>query len=83
MYYVLGLLIAAIAGWLAGMIMKGKGFGFIGNTILGLFGGLLGMILIFLLGIKYSGLISLIIFLVAAVVGSVILLLLIRLIKKK
>ena len=83
MYFILFIIIAIGAGWLAGKIMKGKGFGFIGNTILGLFGGLLGMILIFLLGIKYSGLISLIIFLVAAVVGSVILLLLIRLIKKK
>ena len=86
MYYVLFVLVALVAGWLAGQIMKGRGFGFIGNMVLGMFGGLLGgiiYVLLFLLGLRSSGLIALLIFFVAAVVGSVILLLLIGLIKKK
>ena len=36
------LLVGAIAGWLAGKLMKGRGFGLVGNIIVGLVGGLLG-----------------------------------------
>ena len=36
----IALLVGAIAGWLAGQIMKGSGFGLIGNIIVGLVGAL-------------------------------------------
>jgi len=36
------LLIGLIAGWLAGLVMKGKGFGLIGNMIIGVVGALVG-----------------------------------------
>ena len=36
------LLVGAIAGWLAGQIMKGRGFGIIGNIIVGIIGAFVG-----------------------------------------
>jgi uncharacterized membrane protein YeaQ/YmgE (transglycosylase-associated protein family) len=36
------LFIGALAGWLAGMTMKGRGFGLVGNIILGIVGALIG-----------------------------------------
>lgn len=36
------LIVGAIAGWLAGLIMKGRGFGLIGNIILGIVGAFVG-----------------------------------------
>ena len=41
-----------IAGWLAGMVMRGGGYGFIGDTILGLIGALIGG---FITGLFVSG----------------------------
>jgi uncharacterized membrane protein YeaQ/YmgE (transglycosylase-associated protein family) len=38
----IALLIGAIAGWLAGQIMKGGGYGLIGNIIIGIIGGFVG-----------------------------------------
>ena len=74
------LIIGLIAGWLAGLIMKGKGFGLVGNLIVGVIGALLGGWLFDLLGIGAHGLIG---SLVAALVGAIILLFLIGLVKKK
>lgn len=34
--------VGLIAGWLAGLVMKGKGFGLVGNIVIGIIGGLLG-----------------------------------------
>ena len=42
MDFLVFLLVGAIAGWLAGKLMKGRGFGLVGNIIVGLVGGLLG-----------------------------------------
>lgn len=36
------LIVGAIAGWLAGVIVKGYGFGLVGNIVIGIIGGLLG-----------------------------------------
>lgn len=74
------LIIGLIAGWLAGQIMKGKGFGLVGNLIVGCVGALLGGYLFQLLGIAGGGLIA---SLIAAVVGAIILLWIIGLVKKK
>lgn len=49
------LLVGLVAGALAGWIMKGKGFGFIVNTVLGLVGGVIGGWIYSLLGISSSG----------------------------
>ena len=65
------LLIGLIAGWLAGKIMKGKGFGFIGNLVVGVIGAFIGGIVFDLLGIAAIGIIG---SLIAALIGALILL---------
>ena len=73
------LLIGLAAGWLAGQILKGGGFGLWGDLIVGVIGALLGGFLFGLLGISAGGLLG---SLITATVGAIVLLLLLRLIKK-
>jgi uncharacterized membrane protein YeaQ/YmgE (transglycosylase-associated protein family) len=73
------LLIGLIAGWLAGQVMKGGGFGVIGDMIVGVIGAFLGGWLFGMLGISAGGLIG---SLITAFVGAVILIFLLRLIKR-
>ena len=73
------LLIGLIAGWLAGQIMKGSGFGVVGDLIVGVIGALLGGFLFGLLGLAAVGLIG---ELITATVGAVVLLFLLHLAKK-
>jgi len=40
--YFHGLIVGLIAGWLAGLVVKGGGFGCVGDIIVGVIGGLLG-----------------------------------------
>ena len=72
-------LIGAAAGWLAGLIMKGGGFGLVGDIVVGVIGSFIGGWLFSLLGIAAGGLIGAII---AAVVGAIILIAILRLIKR-
>jgi uncharacterized membrane protein YeaQ/YmgE (transglycosylase-associated protein family) len=73
------LLIGAVAGWLAGRIMKGGGFGLLGNIVVGVIGSEIGGWVFFLLGIRAVGLIGSII---AAVVGAIILIAIVRRIRR-
>jgi len=74
------LVIGAIAGWLAGQVVKGGGFGLIVDIIVGIVGAVIGGFLASVLGISTgAGLIGSII---VAFVGAVILLLILRLIKR-
>ena len=75
------LLIGGVAGWLAGLIMKGGGFGILGNIIAGVIGALLGGWLFGVLGISIGG--EWVGALVTATIGAVILLFVVGLIKKK
>ena len=68
------LAIGALAGWLAGNIMKGRGFGLIGDIIVGIVGAVLGGFVFGLLGITTGGILGAIIM---ATIGAVILLFLI------
>ena len=72
------LVIGAIAGWIAGLIMK-TGYGLVGDIVVGVIGSQIGGWLFGLFGIAAGGLIGSII---AAVVGAVILLAILRLIKR-
>jgi len=74
------LIIGAVAGWLAGLIMKGAGFGLIVNIIVGCIGAVLGGWLFGVLGFTSSGLIG---SLITALVGAIVMLFIISLIKKK
>ena len=74
------ILIGAVAGWLAGLIVKGFGFGLIGNIIVGIVGAFLAGWLLPQLGIQIgTGVLGAIIH---ATIGAVVLLLLIRLVKR-
>jgi len=64
------LIVGGIAGWLAGQVMKGRGFGLVGNILIGLVGGVVGGYAFSLLGLSASGTIGNII---VAFVGGVIL----------
>ena len=72
------LVIGIVAGFLAGKIMKGSGFGLIGDLIIGVIGSFIGVWVFGLLGISSGGLIGL---LIAAIVGALILLYIIRIAK--
>jgi uncharacterized membrane protein YeaQ/YmgE (transglycosylase-associated protein family) len=74
------ILIGIAAGWLAGQILKGGGYGLLGDLIVGVVGALLGGWLFGLAGIAAGGLIGQ---LVVATIGAIVLILLLRLIKKK
>jgi uncharacterized membrane protein YeaQ/YmgE (transglycosylase-associated protein family) len=74
------LVIGAIAGWLAGQVVKGGGFGLIVDIIVGIVGAVIGGYLAGVLGISTGeGIIGSII---VAFIGAVILLLILRLIKR-
>lgn len=73
------LIIGAVAGWLAGLIVQGFGFGLIGNIVVGIVGAFIAGWLFPAVGVSLgTGVIAAIIH---AVIGAVILLLLIRLVK--
>jgi uncharacterized membrane protein YeaQ/YmgE (transglycosylase-associated protein family) len=73
------LLIGGVAGWLAGLAMKGKGFGLIGNVMVGFIGGVLGGWLLSGLGLVPQGSAG---SLVSAFLGAVVLLFVVGLLKK-
>jgi uncharacterized membrane protein YeaQ/YmgE (transglycosylase-associated protein family) len=79
MQFVWFILIGIAAGFLAGQIMKGGGFGLVGDLIVGVVGALLGGVLFGLLGISAGGLVG---SLITATVGAIVLIALLRLIKK-
>jgi uncharacterized membrane protein YeaQ/YmgE (transglycosylase-associated protein family) len=74
------IIIGALAGWITGKLMKGSGFGFIMDMIVGLIGALIGGFLSSHLGLGGVGDHGLIMSIVIAVVGAVILTLLLRLV---
>jgi uncharacterized membrane protein YeaQ/YmgE (transglycosylase-associated protein family) len=68
-----------LSGWLAGKLMKGGGFGLLGNILVGVIGAIVGGVLFDFLGITTHGLIGSII---TATVGAMVLLYVVRLLKK-
>ena len=75
------LIIGAIAGWLASVIMKGGGLGLLGDIVLGIVGAFVGsFVLGKLLGVALgAGIVGSI---VTALIGAIIVLALVRLIKR-
>ncbi len=72
------LVVGLVAGWLAGKVMQGSGFGLIGDLIVGLLGALVGDWLLPRLNIHLgSGIVALI---VNALIGAIVLLFVLRLI---
>jgi uncharacterized membrane protein YeaQ/YmgE (transglycosylase-associated protein family) len=81
MDFIIWLVIGAVAGWLAGTLVRGSGFGLIGDIVVGIIGGFIGGWLWPKLGLPVIGS-AFISELITATVGAVILLLLIRLIRR-
>jgi len=79
MRIVLIILIGGVAGWLAGKVTKGKGFGFWGNIAIGILGSLVGGFLFRVLGLFAYGLLG---YLLMAFLGAVVLLWFVQLLKK-
>jgi uncharacterized membrane protein YeaQ/YmgE (transglycosylase-associated protein family) len=52
---IVSLIVGGIAGWLAGVIMKGRGFGIPGNIIVGIVGGIIGGQMLGVLGLGDGG----------------------------
>ncbi len=73
------LIVGAIAGWLAGLVVKGYGFGLIGNIVVGIVGALFAGWLFPAVGLPMGG--GILAAIIQAVIGAVILLVLIRLVK--
>jgi uncharacterized membrane protein YeaQ/YmgE (transglycosylase-associated protein family) len=77
---IIWLIVGAIAGWLAGMVVKGGGFGLIGDIIVGIVGAVIAGWLLPRLGIVIFG--GIIAAIIDAFIGAVILLLIVKLIKR-
>jgi uncharacterized membrane protein YeaQ/YmgE (transglycosylase-associated protein family) len=73
------LIIGLVAGWLAGNLMKGGGFGLVGNLVVGVIGALVGGFLFGLLGFETTNIIG---SLITAVVGAIVLLGVVGVLKK-
>lgn len=74
------LLIGLAAGFLAGAIMKGRGFGFVGNLIVGVLGALAGGLIFRLLGLATTNLLGQ---LISATVGAIVVLVAVNAINKR
>ncbi|MDO9524484.1 MAG: GlsB/YeaQ/YmgE family stress response membrane protein [Gemmobacter sp.] len=74
------LLIGAIAGWLAGKIVSGYGYGLLGNIVIGIVGAVIASFLMPRLGLGING--GILSAIVHSTIGAVILLVLIRLVKR-
>jgi uncharacterized membrane protein YeaQ/YmgE (transglycosylase-associated protein family) len=73
-------LIGLAAGFLAGFVVKGSGFGVVGNLVVGVIGALLGGFLFQIVGISANGKLG---ELICAFVGAIVLLFLLRFVKGK
>jgi len=74
------ILIGLAAGFLAGVVVKGHGFGIVGNIIVGIIGALLGGFVFRLLGLSTTGKMG---ELICAFVGAIVLLFLLKFVKSK
>ncbi len=71
-------IVGIVAGWLAGNIVRGGGFGVIGDLIVGIIGAFIGDRLVPRLGIHFgTGMVALV---VNATLGAIVLLIILRLI---
>ena len=77
---IMTIVIGAVAGWLAGLILKGKGMGFIVNAVVGIVGAFVGNYLFGLIGFSVgNGLIGAII---TSTAGAVVLLFIVGILRK-
>ncbi len=73
------LIIGALAGWLASRLLKSRGFGLVGNTLVGIIGAVIGGSINDMVGVDTGGFLS---HLLTATVGAALLLFAVGLLKK-
>ena len=74
------LLVGAVAGWLAGVIVKGGGFGLLGDIVVGVIGAFIGGWLLAKLGVHIG--VGIVAVIASATIGAVALLLVLRLVRR-
>ena len=79
---VIALIVGGVGGWLAGVIVKGAGFGIIGNIVIGIIGAFLSSWLLPQLGLSFSVGNALITSILYAMVGAIIVLVILSLIRR-
>lgn len=79
MYLVWFLLVGMVAGWLAGKITKGSGYGVLGDIVIGVIGAFVGGFLFRLVGIVAYGLLG---SLIVATIGAVVMVYIVRALKR-
>ena len=77
---IIWLIVGAIAGWLAGQVVRGGGLGLVGDIVVGIIGGVIAGFLLPRLGIFIGG--GFIAAIIDSFIGAVILLLIIRLVRR-
>jgi uncharacterized membrane protein YeaQ/YmgE (transglycosylase-associated protein family) len=75
------LLIGAIAGWLAGQIVQGTGFGLVGDIVIGIVGAFIASWLFPQLGLHLGA--GIVAEIIAATIGAVLLLVIMRLVRRR
>jgi uncharacterized membrane protein YeaQ/YmgE (transglycosylase-associated protein family) len=80
MQFVWFIVIGLVAGWLAGQLMKGGGFGVVGDIVVGVLGALIGGFLFSTLGVSSGG--GLIGSIVVATIGAIVFIFVLRLFKR-
>ncbi len=80
MFYLYIILVGLVAGWAAGKIMKGSGYGVLMDIVLGIVGAVVGSWVLGLLGIYTTG--GIIPNILVAILGAVLLVALARMLKK-
>jgi uncharacterized membrane protein YeaQ/YmgE (transglycosylase-associated protein family) len=74
------LIVGLVAGWLAGVLMKGGGFGIIGDIVVGVIGAVIGGWLFSALGASAGG--GLLGSIIVATIGAIVLLFVVRVLKR-
>ncbi len=80
MEFIWFIIVGLVAGWLAGIVMKGGGFGVIGDIVVGVLGALIGGFLFRSMGVFPGG--GLLGAILVALIGAINLIFLLRLIKR-
>ena len=79
---IIALIIGGIAGWLAGIIVKGAGFGVIGNIVIGIVGAFVASWLFPRLGVSLGSGSAIVTSIIHATIGGIIVLLILSLIRR-
>ncbi len=74
------LVVGAVAGWLAGVIVKGGGFGLLGDIVVGIIGAFVGGWLLPKLGVHLG--VGIVAIVASATIGALVLLLVLRLVRR-